>query len=124
MSQKIVSMAAVAAAAAAAVFTLANAQAPQRPLTVEDRVAALERQVATLDTRAGLNSTALPGGANDRDYALTSRIDQLQQAMDRLATDVQRVERLADNAARDASQAQREAMYAQQAARDAANRIR
>jgi hypothetical protein len=121
MSSKHIFMAAVAAAA---MVTIAEAQAPQRPLTVEDRVAALERQVATLDTRFGVSNAAQPGGIGDRDYALSSRIDQLQQAVDRLATDIQRVERLADNAARDASQAQREAMYAQQAARDAANRIR
>jgi hypothetical protein len=123
MLAKVVSIAAVAAAAVA-LLTFARAQAPQRPPTIEDRVAALERQVTRLDTQLSLRGTAQPGGAGDRDYALSSRVDSLQQAVDRLAQDVQRVERLADNASRDASQARRDAMSAQQAARDAASRIR
>ena len=75
MPTKLVSIAAIATAAA--VFTFAKAQAPQKPVTVEDRIAALERQVASLDTQLALRSTQVPGGAGNRDYALGSRVDSL-----------------------------------------------
>lgn len=92
------------------------------PTTVEQRLAALERAVATLDTQLSLE-IARPeaGGAN---MTLEARVAALERTVDRLATDVQRAERLADSAARAASDAQRDAMRAEQSARDAAMRSR
>jgi uncharacterized protein DUF3359 len=106
-----------ATGAALALLTLAGAQEPRQP--VEERIGALERAVATLDTRLGLRSAAEPVGSADRDYALTARVDSLQTSIDRLANDIQRVERMADNAMREASEARREAMNAERTARDA-----
>ena len=92
------------------------------PTAIEQRLAALEAAVATLDTRLALEVTRPRGG--DTDIGLEGRVLALERSLDRLTTDVQRVERLADNAARAAGDAQRAAMRAEQAARDAALRSR
>jgi hypothetical protein len=110
------------ALAALSVLTLAFAQ--QRPLTTEERVAALESGLATLETRFGLESTRQPTLGGESGVALQSRVTTLERSLERLAVDVQRVERLAETAARDAAAAQRDAMSAQQMARDAALRAR
>jgi hypothetical protein len=101
----------------------AHAQAaPAAPTTIEQRLGALEKAVATLDTQLSLE-IARPdaGGVN---MSLEARVAALERTVDRLATDVQRAERLADSAARAASDAQRDAMRAEQSARDAAMRSR
>lgn len=111
--------------AALAVVAFAAAQEPLRPPTLQERVDTLERQVATIDTRFGLESTRPANlGIGETGVGLTSRVDALERSLERLAADVARVQQLADNAARDAQQAQREAMSAQQTARDAAMRTR
>jgi hypothetical protein len=96
------------------------AQEPLRGPTLQERVAQLERAVATLETRAGLQS-ARPAdlGVGESGVALAARVDALQRSVERLTADIQRVERLADSAARDAAQARREATAAQQSAREA-----
>jgi hypothetical protein len=95
---------------------------PAPPTTIEQRLSALERAVATLDTQLSLE-IARPdaGGAN---ASLESRLAALERTIDRLTTDLQRAERMADSAARAASDAQRDAMRAEQSARDAAMRSR
>jgi hypothetical protein len=91
---------------------------------MEERVAALETGIATLETRFGLQSARAPDFGGESGLALAGRVTAMERSLERLAVDVQRVERLADTAARDAAAAQREAMAAQQTARDAAMRAR
>jgi hypothetical protein len=110
----------LAATVSALVQSLALAQ---EPVPLDERVAALERMVATLDTRLDIRTAPAPAGP-ERDFALTSRIERLEAALDRLTLDLQRVERMADNAMREASDARRSAMSAESAARDAAMRAR
>jgi hypothetical protein len=84
----------------------------------------LERNVATLETRFGLDSARPPTFGGETGTALAARVDTLERSLERLVVDLQRVERLADSAAREAAQARRDATAAQQAARDAAMRAR
>ncbi len=109
--------------AAGGLLTPSFAQEPLRGPTLQERIAELERTVATLETRAGLQ-TARPAdlGVGESGMALAARVDALQRSVERLTADVQRVERLADSAARNAEQAQRAATAAQQSAREAALR--
>jgi len=111
------------ALAATSFLALSYAQAPP-PRTPEERITALEKSLATLETRFGLESTREPNVGGVSGVALENRVTALERALDRLATDVQRVERVADMAMRDAANAQRDAMTAQQMARDAALRAR
>ncbi len=102
--------------------TPAPAQAPVKPPTLEERVTALEKELASVGTRLGVRESLSPNGASER--GLEARVANLERTLDRLAMDLQRVERQADAAARDASQARSDAMAAQQIARDAALRTR
>ena len=114
-----------AASAAAALGWAAFAQdVPSEEPPIEQRVAALEAAVATLDTRLALERSRPGADAGVTEVALSARVTALERAVERLASDVQCAERLADNAARTAADAQREAMRAQQTARDAALRAR
>ena len=112
--------------AALAAVALAAAQEPVRaPRTIQERVADLEANVATIETRLGLQSSRPSNlGTGESGAALAARVNGLERSLERLAADLTRVERLADNAARDAAQAARDASAAQQAARDAALRTR
>ena len=113
-----------AALAALAVLALTSAQEPQRARTLEERIVELERGLATIDTRFGIQSARLPDLGGESAAALAARVDAVERSIERLANDLQRVDRLADTAARDAAQAQRDATAAQQTARDAALRTR
>lgn len=90
------------------------------PPTLEQRVAALEREVARLDTRLD-NRTIGRGqpGAGDVSV-LVRRIDQLERSIGMLRSDVARIERSAEAAQRIASDAQRRAAAAENAARSGA----
>jgi len=105
-------------------LALSYAQAPSPARTPEERITALEKSLATLETRFGIESTREPNVGGVSGVALENRVTALERALDRLASDVQRVERVADTAMRDAANAQRDAMTAQQMARDAALRAR
>jgi hypothetical protein len=98
--------------------SLVLAQEPVRPRapTLEERVAALEASLASLDTRSALDRTRIGDDAGQTEIALSGRIQALERMVDRLAADLQRVQRTADDAARTAATAQR---TAEQAARDA-----
>ena len=103
------------AIAALCLLALAAAQPP--PRTINERVAALESGLATLETRFGLERNRSPDMGGESGLALAGRVTALERSLDRLATDVQRIERVADAAARDAASAQRDAMEGRQAAR-------
>ena len=93
-----------------------------RELTLEERVEALERAVASLDTRLEARTTGVrPSGGND---SLAQRVIDLERTIMALRTDLQRVDRTAANAARAATDAQRTAALAERIARDAATRVR
>ncbi len=113
-----------AALAALGVLALTNAQEPLRAPTLEERIVALEKGLATIETRFGIQSTRLPDLGGESAAGLAARVAAVERSVERLATDLQRVDRLADTAARDAAQARRDATAAQQAARDAAMRTR
>ena len=105
-----------------AFLPLAGAQQAPTP-TLAERVTALERQVARLDTRFGIESATRPG-VNQQGGNLVAKVDDLERSIARLAADLQRVQRQADDASRTANQAARDAQTAQQMARDAAMRAR
>lgn len=108
----------VGGVAVIAAMALGYAQpADERP--IDERVQALERELARVVTRADLRETATSPGATT---ALAARVTELERAVARLATDVRRIERQADSALRDATAAQRLAQDAERLARDAATR--
>jgi hypothetical protein len=91
-------------------------QAGQRPPTIEERVTALERDVASVRTRFELRESQQIAAPSS---ALEPRVTSLERTLERLAMDLQRVERMADNAQRQADSAARAADYAQRSAQDA-----
>jgi hypothetical protein len=109
---------------ALAAVALASAQEPLRAPTLEERIVTLERDLAAIETRVGLESTRAPTFGGETGTALAGRVDAVERSVERLVADIQRIERLADSAARAAAEAQRDATAAQQAARDAAMRAR
>lgn len=112
----------LALAIACCVF-LPIAGAQQSPtLTLAERVAALERQVARLDTRTGIESATRPA-VTVQAGNLVARIDALERSVASLGAYLDRVQRQADDALRAATQAQRDAQAAQQTARDVAMRV-
>jgi phage shock protein A len=121
------------AAAVSAAFLCVSSASAQEPAqqreaqpSLEDRVTALEHQLASLETRFEARTTPGVGGAGEpsRYSSISIRVDQLERSLNRLTNDVQRAQRQADDALRAASQAQRDATAAEQLARQAANRIR
>jgi chaperonin cofactor prefoldin len=99
----------------------AAAQEPEQPRSVEDRLSALERQVASLQTRLGVRTTVpqtSPRSAVEA-QALSRRVEQLERRLDALTAQVKRVEQQTDAAMREALQAHRQAALAEQLARDA-----
>lgn len=99
----------------------AAAQEPKPPRSVEDRLSALEQQVASLQTRLGVRTTVpqtSPGSAVQA-QATSRRMDQLERRLDALSAQIRRVEQQADAAMREALQAHRQATLAEQLARDA-----
>jgi hypothetical protein len=103
-------------AIALATWALAQESSPRRG-TIEERVAALEAGLATLDTRLALQTARPTAEAGQTDFAIVGRLNALESAVTRLTADLQRVGRVADNAARAADQAQRSAERAEQTAR-------
>jgi len=101
--------------AAALLTSWALAQQPRAP-TLEERVTALEANIATLDTRLERERTHVGDNAGQTDLALSGRVQALERNLERLTTDMQRIQRMAEDAARAANAAQR---TAEQAARDA-----
>lgn len=118
--------------AAASSFNAAAQQGAEREaerdrreeLTLEERVAALERAVASLDTRLDARTVGrsedvpAPGAA-----ALEQRVAQLERTLAMLRADIDRIARTADTALRTATDAQRTAAIAEREARNAASRF-
>ena len=128
----------LAAAAGLLYLSFAAAQPPAqpppqsqpgaRPPTLEDRVAALERGLASVTTRFGIREAAVPpsqSGAQSA-AAFESRVSSLERSIGQLQVELQSVQRAADSAqraadaaSRDAGDARRTAQSAESTARDA-----
>ena len=104
------------------------AQAPPvgRPPTLEERVAALERGLASVTTRFEIRESAVPAGQSGAQSStmLESRVSNLERSIDRLQQEMQSVQRAADNAQRAADSASREAGDARRTAQSAENLAR
>jgi outer membrane murein-binding lipoprotein Lpp len=87
--------------------------------SVQERLAALEFQIATLDTRLNTRTTvgAASLGSSESGLAAQIRIDALEREIDDLNRAVRDLSRQVDMARREAAEARREA-------RDAISRIR
>ena len=103
-------------------FAIAQPPAPQppgqRPPTIEERVAALERGLASVTTRFDIREAAVTP-AQSSGGALDARLSTLERSLERMQQDMQRLERAADNAQRSADAASRAADDARRTAMDA-----
>jgi uncharacterized protein DUF3359 len=125
-----------AAAAALVYLSFAAAQPPAqpppsqpgaRPPTLEDRVAALERGLASVTTRFDIRESAVPPQSGTPNAAafesrvsnLERSIGQLQQQLQSAQRAADSAQRAADSASRDAADARRTAQSAESTARDA-----
>jgi len=122
----------LAAAAALVYLSFAAAQPPaqgppgNRPQTLDERVAALERGLASVTTRFEIRESAVPpsqSGAQNA-AAFESRVSNLERSIDRLQQEIQSVQRAADSAQRAADSASRDAGDARRAAQSAENLAR
>ena len=103
----------LAAAGALVYLSFAAAQPPtqgppgNRPPTLEERVAALERGLASVTTRFEIRESAVPPsqqGAQSA-VALDSRVGNLERSINQLQQAIQSVQRAADSAQRAADSA-------------------
>ena len=101
---------------AAAQPPVSQSQGP-RPPALEERVAQLERGLATATARFEARDAAAASSSSTT--SLENRVLRLEQTLDRLAQDVQRAERSADTAQRAADAAARDAADARRTAQDA-----
>ena len=106
----------------------AQSQPGTRPPTLEDRVAALERGLASVTTRFDIREAGVPpsqSGAQNtaafesRVSSLERAIGQLQQQLQSAQRTAENAQRAADSASRDAADARRTAISAESQARDA-----
>ena len=129
----------LAAPGALVYLSFAAAQPPtqgppgNRPLTLEERVAALERGLASVTTRFEIRESAVPPSQQGAQSAavLDSRVGNLERSINQLQQEIQSVQRAADSAqraadsaSRDAGDARRTAQSAESLARDAQLRAR
>jgi hypothetical protein len=120
----------IAITTAAATLVMAATFAPAAfaqaddEMTLEERVLALERAYASLDTRFNARTSSGIGAESSQSISMERRVTQLENLLNRMTTDVQRLERAAESAMREASQARREAQTAERIARDASMRAR
>ena len=128
-----------AAVAALVYLSFAAAQPPaqgppgNRPQTLDERVAALERGLASLTTRFEIRESAVPPSQTGvlSAAAFESRVSNLERSLNQLQQEIQSVQRAADSAqraadsaSRDAGDARRTAQSAESLARDAQLRAR
>jgi hypothetical protein len=114
----------IAITTAAATLVMAATFAPAAFAQAEERVLALERAYASLDTRFNARTSSGIGAESSQSISMERRVTQLENLLNRMTTDVQRLERAAESAMREASQARREAQTAERIARDASMRAR
>jgi uncharacterized protein YceH (UPF0502 family) len=103
----------------------AQSQPGARPPTLEDRVAALERGLASVTTRFDIRESAVPqaqGGMQNA--AFESRVSNLERSIAGLQQQLQSVQRAADSAQRAADSASRDAGDARRTAQSAENTAR
>lgn len=107
-------------------FSFAAAQPPgtppqgQRGATIEERVAALERGLASVTTRFDVREAAVPPAtAAPNSGVLEGRVNMLERTLDRIQQEIQNVQRSADSAQRAADSASRDAAEARRQAQDA-----
>jgi len=110
----------------------AQAQPGARPPTLEERVAALERGLASVTTRFDIRESAVPpsqSGAQGA-AAFESRVSSLERSITSLQQQLQSAQRAADSAqraadsaSRDAADARRTAQSAESIARDVMLRV-
>ena len=89
-------------------------QTPGGPPTIEERLASLEIQVATLDTRLNTRTTVGSGslGSSESGLAAQISIDSLERQVSSLTREVRALTREVATARREASQATRDARTA------------
>jgi Alanine-zipper, major outer membrane lipoprotein len=116
----------LAAAAGLVYLSFAAAQPPAqlpqgaRPPTLEDRVAALERGLASVTTRFDIREAAVPPQSGvQNNAAFETRVSSLERSLDRLQQEIQNTQRAADSAQRAADSASRDAADARRTAQDA-----
>ena len=100
-------------------ISIAYAQNLQETSTLEERVAALEMGLATLDTQFSTRTTVGAGSLGTSDAGLTAQaeIDALQRQVQELGREIGNLRRQVDAATREATAARRDA-------RNALSRIR
>jgi hypothetical protein len=122
----------LAAAGALVYLSFAAAQPPaqgppaNRPPTLEERVAALERGLASVTTRFDIRESAVPQSQQGAQSSAVfdSRVSNLERSIDRLQQELQSVQRAADSAQRAADAASRDAGDARRTAQSAENLAR
>ena len=89
-------------------------QTSDSSLTIDERLATIEFQLATLDTRLNTRTTVGAGslGSSESGLAAQIRIDALEREVDILSRAVRDLSRQVDTARREAAEARREARNA------------
>jgi len=115
-----------AVAAALVYLSFAAQPSPQsqpgaRPPTLEDRVTALERGLASVTTRFDIRESAVPPSQSgvQNAAAFESRLSNLERSIGQLQQQLQSAQRAADSAQRAADSASRDATDARRIAQSA-----
>jgi hypothetical protein len=109
-------------------LTCASSLQAQEPLedcqALEDRLVALERQVATLETRLATRSTVGAGSlaSSEAGLLVQSRLDHVERDLAEVIRKIDRLSSQAAGAQRDASEAKRTAKNALNTAKQALTR--
>jgi ABC-type transporter Mla subunit MlaD len=100
----------------------AQSQPGARPPTLEDRVAALERGLASVTTRFDIRESSVPPAQSGiQNAAFETRVSSLERAIAGLQQQLQSAQRAADSAQRAADSASRDAGDARRTAQSAEN---
>ena len=97
----------------------AQSQPGARPPTLEDRVGALERALASMTTRFDVREAAVPPSQSSSQNAFESRVSNLERTIGQLQQQLQNAQRSADSAQRAADSASRDAADARRTAQAA-----
>ena len=104
------------------VVSLSYGQNREAEQPLDERIAELERAVASLETQLVVRTPEPVIGPSSGDMQVERRLAELERNVDRLLLQLQRTEQAAQSAQRDASQALRTAQAAERAAMNAARR--